>query len=134
MNLEEFIAVSKLPGVYKIVSNRSNGLFIEDLDTGKKKFASMRKHMFTPLGTVSIYTEEESTELSVIFKTMLDNLPGMDPKEALKSNDTMFAYFEQILPNYDRDRVFVGDIKKVLKWFVFLYERNLLVESSEEEE
>ncbi len=134
MNLEDFIAVSKLPGVYKIVSNRSNGLFIEDLDTGKKKFASMRKHMFTPLGTVSIYTEEESTELSIIFKTMLDKLPTLNPKEALGSNDTMFAYFEQILPNYDRDRVYVGDIKKVLKWFVFLYERNLLVESSEEEE
>ena len=134
MNIDDFVAVSKLPGVYKLVSNRSNGIFIEDLDTGKKKFASMRKHMFTPLGTVSIYTQEDSVELFKIFDTMLNKLAELDPKKALDSNQAMFDYFEKILPEYDRDRVYVGDIKKVIKWFNFLQDRNLLSTDSDEEE
>ena len=134
MNIDDYIAVSKLPGVYKLISNRDNGIFIEDLDTGKKKFASMRKHMFTPLGTVSIYTEEDSVELSKIFDTMLAKSGELDPKQAMESNQSMFAYFEQILPEYDRDRVYVGDIKKVIKWFNHLNDRNLLTTGSDEEE
>ena len=134
MNLEEFIAVSKLPGVYKIVSNRDNGLFIEDMDTGKKKFASMRKHMFTPLASVSIYTDDDSTELSTIFQTMMEKSGELDPKEALSSNQALFDYFEKILPNYDRDKVFIGDIKKVIKWYNFLNERKMLTTATDEEE
>lgn len=134
MNIDDYVAVSKLPGVYRLVSNRNNGIFIEDLDSGKKKFASMRKHMFTPLGTVSIYTEDDSVELSKIFTTMLERSDELDPKAALESNASMFAYFEQILPEYDRERVYVGDVKKVIKWFVFLQDRNLLSLGSDEEE
>ena len=134
MDLEDFLAVSKLPGVYKLVGNRPNGLIIADLDTGKKKFVSARKHMFTPLATVSIYTQEDSQELSKIFDTMLQKAEELPPANALESNQSMFTYFEQILPDYDPDRVFIGDIKKVIKWFNFLYERNLLSLSQDEEE
>ena len=56
MNLENIVAVSGMPGLYRMAGSRSNGLIIEDFDTGKKRFASIRKHQFTPLESVSIYT------------------------------------------------------------------------------
>ncbi len=134
MNIEDYLAVSKLPGIFKMVSNRPNGLIIEELDTQKKKFVSARKHMFTPLASVSIYTVDDSVELGTIFQSMLDKMGELSPKEALSSNQTMFDYFEKILPTYDRERVYVGDIKKVIKWFNFLNERNLLTTTVDEEE
>jgi len=133
MNLEPYVAVSGLPGVYKLITSRSNGLVVENLDSGKVKFCSMRKHQFTPLGTVAIYTLEDSTELKIIFQTMMTQLDTNPPKPTNAPTHEIFEYFEKILPEFDEDRVYISDIKKVIKWFNFLKERNLLVTSDEEE-
>ena len=71
MNLKDLIAVSGISGIFKIAGNRNNGLIIEDLDTGKRKFAPSRKHQFTPLESIAIYTEDDSTELAKVFQNML---------------------------------------------------------------
>jgi hypothetical protein len=68
MNLKDLIAVSGLPGLFKVAANRSNGLIIEEVDSGKKRFASVRKHQFTPLESIAIYTVEDSVELSKFLK------------------------------------------------------------------
>lgn len=134
MKLDEYIAVSGLPGVYKVGANRSNGLLLEDIDTGKTRFASVRKHQFTPLASVAIYTHMDSTPLTDIFKTMKSQMDE-NPPIAINADPTdIFAYFEKILPDFDRDKVYISDIKKVIKWFLFLNERNLLERISEEEE
>ncbi len=56
IKLDNLVAVSGLPGLFKTAANRPNGLLIENIDTGRTKFASIRKHQFTPLETVGIYT------------------------------------------------------------------------------
>ncbi|MEL6864255.1 MAG: DUF5606 domain-containing protein [Bacteroidota bacterium] len=132
MKLDDFVAVSGMSGIYRMVANRSNGLIVEDLDNGKKKFASTRKHQFTPLVSIGIYTDTDTTELKLIFQTMLDQLESNPPVSVKAPADEINIYFAKILPEYDRDRVYISDIKKVIKWFNFLHERNLLV--SEEEE
>jgi hypothetical protein len=134
MNLDEFIAVSGLPGVYKVGASRSNGLLLEDIDTGKTRFASVRKHQFTPLASVAIYTLMDSTPLSDIFETMKAQMAENPPVSTSADAAEIFAYFEKILPDFDRDKVYISDIKKVIKWFVFLEERSLLVTPSDEEE
>ncbi len=97
----------------------------------------MRKHQFTPLGTVAIYTWNDAVEISKVFETMHEkaagNLPIISPNAPAPE---LFAYFETILPEFDKDRVFVSDIKKVIKWYIYLNERSLLDfnASSEEEE
>jgi hypothetical protein len=133
MNLDPYVAVSGKPGVFKLVTNRSNGLVLEDLDDQKVKFFPTRKHQFTPLGTVAIYTLEDSTEMKVIFQTMLDQYATNPPVAVSSANHELFEYFEKILPDYDEDRVYISDIKKVIKWFNFLRERDLLTASDEEE-
>ena len=133
MNLEPYIAVSGLPGIYKMMTNRSNGLVVGELDSDKTRFCSMRTHQFTPLGTVAIYTLEDTVELKVVFQTMLDRLNDIPPPTSKSSKEAYFEYFDQILPDYDEDKVYLSDIKKVVKWFNFLNDRNLLVSSDEEE-
>jgi hypothetical protein len=136
MNLEKIMAVSGLPGLYKLVTSRSNGILVEEFDTDKTRFLSMRKHQFTPLQTVAIYTDEDATELTEVFKTMIAKSDKLPVPSASENSNVLFEYFAQILPEYDRDRVMISDIKKVLKWYSFLLERDLLKEteaSSEEE-
>jgi len=133
MNLEPYVSVSGLAGVFKLVNSRQNGLVVEDLDTGKVRFCPMRKHQFTPLGTVAIYTLEDTEELKVIFKTMQDQMASNPPVKTNAPDHEVFEYFEKILPNWDEDRVYSSDVKKIIKWFNFLNERNLLTASDEEE-
>lgn len=135
MNLEKLVAVSGRPGIYKMAANRPNGLIIEDLDTGKKFFAPSRRHQFTPLESISIYTEtEEATvELKAVFISMLTQLESNPPVATKASSTDIKNYFEIILPEYDRDKVLVSDIKKLIKWFNYLNERTLLALPTEEE-
>lgn len=134
MNLSKLVAVSGLPGVFRMVSNRSNGLIVENLDTGKKRFVASRKHQFTPLETISIYTEDDDTaELKDVFATIKENMEATPLITSGASSEEARVYFKKILPNYDRDRVYVSDIKKIAKWFTYLNDRNML-EATEEAE
>jgi len=133
MNLEEFVAVSGLPGIYRLAANRSNGLIVEDLNSGKRRFASARKHQFTPLASVGIYTLTDTEELNIIFTTMLNQMKDNPPVAVSAPVSEIMTYFEKILPTFDRDRVYLSDIKKVIKWFTFLNERNLLKIEDEKE-
>jgi hypothetical protein len=134
MNLDKYIAVSGLPGLYELVNSRTNGLLVSDIDNKKTRFISMRKHQFTPLATVAIYTYEDATELKVIFKSMLEQFETNPPVNIKESSEAIREYFGSILPDFDEDRVQVSDIKKVIKWFNFLNERNLITLQDEEEE
>lgn len=136
MNIEEFVAVTGMAGLYKMVVNRNNGLIIEDLDNGKKRFASSRKHQFTPLASIGIYTLTDTTELKEVFRRMLETLEANPPVGVKSSPEEISTYFKTILPDYDEDRVYLSDIKRVIKWFNFLNDRQLLSleeEATEEE-
>lgn len=137
MQLDKFVVVTGMPGIYKMAANRSNGLIVQDLDSGKKKFVSARQHQFTPLESVAIFTMEDSTELKVVFQKMLDTLSSNPPVSPKASAKELLSYFAAILPDFDPDRVHASDVKKVIKWFNFLHERGLLkaaAPSSDEEE
>jgi len=135
MNLEPYISVSGEGGLFKLVASRSNGLVLENLDKpGKARFYSTRKHQFTPLGTVAIYTLEDSTPLKDIFKTMQTNIEKTPPVSIKSEKHVIEEYFESILPSYDEDRVSTKDMKKVIKWFVKLNDLGLLVDTPDSEE
>lgn len=132
MNLTNVLAISGLPGLYELVSNRSNGLQVIPIGGGKSKFCSSRSHQFTPLETVAIYTMADTVELKSIFRTIGEKaveLPIPSPKS---SSAELNAYFAEILPDYDRDRVYPNDIKKVIKWYNSLNENGYLDGDEEE--
>lgn len=136
MSFDKFVAVSGKPGLFRMAANRKDGLIIEDIDTGKKSFASSRIHQFTPLEYISIYTEDDDTvALKDVFIKMQEQLESNPPPKASKaSKKELQAFFIQIVPDYDEDRVHDNDIKKVIKWFNYLNERSLLVFDKEEGE
>lgn len=130
MDMEKLVAVSSVSSVMKLVSTNKNGLFLEDFDSKKIRFYTSRKYNFTPLESISIYVEsdEETVPLGDVLgkmKTQINDNPLVD---ANASSDELKAYFEKILPNYNKEQVYVSDIKKIIKWFNFLNERDLLVE------
>ncbi len=124
MNIKNLVVVTSFPGVQKIVANRNNGMLVEDMDTGKVRFAPMRKHQFSPLETISIFTDDDdSVELKVVFQKMLDQIESNPPVDVNSPSPALRAYFTAILPNHDPEQVHISDIKKAIKWFNFLHER-----------
>jgi hypothetical protein len=136
MNLEKLVAISGRSGIYKMAANRQNGLIVQDLDNGKRFFAPSRKHQFTPLESISIYTNdhESTAELKHVFDSMLAQIDRNPPVSSKSNSKEIKNYFEQILPDFDQDKVLVSDIKKLIKWFNFLNERQLLEPLSEAQE
>lgn len=134
MKIQELIAVSGLPGLYKMAASRANGLIVEDLDTGKRKFVSMRKHQFSPLETIAVFTMTDSVALTEVLQkihALRDETPPVSHKS---SNDELRNYFREVLPEHDEYRVFPKDIKKIIKWYNFLNDRNLFDQFTDEEE
>ncbi|MBK6362075.1 MAG: DUF5606 domain-containing protein [Saprospiraceae bacterium] len=132
MTIDKMVAVSGLAGLFKLVSTKSNGLLVADPDTGKTRFCSVRQHQFTPMQTVAIYTDTDTIDIKSVFKTMSSLSESHPVPNPNAPQQELRKYFEIIIPDYDRDRVYHSDMKKVLKWFIFLNDRGLIKELFEE--
>ena len=132
MRIKDIIAVSGVPGLSKLVTSRDNGLLLQDLDSGRTKFYATRKHQFTPLETVAIYTNVDTIELKEVIKTMIEKQVENPIVAHNATSPEIISYFEKVVPDYDRDRVYLSDMKKVLKWYKKLEEKGLLIGDEEE--
>ena len=132
MNLSNVLAVSGLPGLYELAANRPNGLLLIPIGGGKSKFCSSRKHQFTPLETVAIYTWSDTVELKNVFNSMTVKIQEVPLPDLKGGRDVLNSYFEQILPEFDRERVYPNDIKKVIKWYVALEAQGYFSATDEE--
>lgn len=126
MNIDDYIAVSGKPGLYRLTANRTNGLILEDIDSGKSRFFSAMRNQFTPLNSISIYTTRDTMSLENVLRNMLQQYEDNPPVNPNSSSEELEDYFMDILPDYDTDKVFTGDIKKIIKWFNYLNDRDLL--------
>lgn len=131
VNVKEFVSISGMSGLYKMVAGRKDGLIIEDFDTKKRQFVASRAAAYTALEVISIYTDDNgSTPLSNVLTTLKAKAEaGEMPPSEKSDNATLREFMANTLPNYDRDRVHTSDMKKLIKWFNFLYSRNLLQET-----
>lgn len=132
--LKDLLAISGLPGLYQMIANRPNGLMVVNVEGGKRKFVTSRKHQFTPLESISIYTVKDSESLETIFTTMHEKLASLPLPESKASSAEAEAYFKEILPDYDPYRVHTKDIKKVVKWFKALNDAGLVIVDNKSEE
>lgn len=120
MKLDNIIAVSGLPGLHKLMATRPNGLLIESFENGKRQFVSVRKHQFTPLVSIGIYTYTDVAALDEVL-TKVDTSQTENPLPALnESAENLRTWFKTIVPDHDEDRVHLNDIRKVIKWYQFL--------------
>jgi hypothetical protein len=134
MEYSRIVAVTGLPGLYEILSSKSDGAIVRSLEDGSTKFISSRVHNLSHLESIEIYTTGDNVSLSDIFNAMKnssDALPDTKDNKALKS------YFEKTYPDIDFDRVYTSDMKKMVNWYNVLEKHNIdftQKEESEEEE
>ena len=135
MNLEKIVAISGKPGLYEIISRTKGGIIVQSL-VDKKKLPINAMHNVSVLNDIAIYTHDDEIPLRNIFKTIAKkNNEVISHKE---SNDKLISFFNEILPNYDEDRVYPSNIKKIVQWYNILaaakFDFSLIKEDSEEEE
>ena len=121
--LKRILAISGRPGLYRLVSSGKNMLIVEDLTSGKR-FPAYAHEKIVSLGDISIYNSEEDIPLQKVFDKISQHFEGkpVDIK-ALGSDDKVRELFGEILPDFDRERVYTTDIRKVFAWY------NLLIAS-----
>jgi len=131
MNLEKIMAVSGHGTLFKMISARGNGLILEDLSNRKQNFYSSRIHQFSPLDSIGIYTLNDNIPLKEVYEKFLscETVPQVNDEPAVIKD-----FFEKTLPEYDRYRVHIKDMKKCLKWFYQLKEMGLLASENKEKE
>lgn len=134
MELKEIVSIAGIGGLKKIVKQRPDGLIVADFDGSNKKFMSNRTYMFTPLENIAIYTDDDSEPLANVLWSMKQISSEHPPISPKSSADDLKAYMAQVLPNFDRDQVFISDIKKLIKWFHILEAEDLIKEPKQAEE
>lgn len=131
MKLKDIVSVTGQAGLRRIVKQRPDGLILSELDGSDKKFMSNRIHMFTPLENISIYTDTDSAPLGEVLWNM-KQIEAETPPVSPKANaDELKEYMGGVLPEYDRDQVFVSDIKKLIKWYHLLDEHGLIADPAD---
>jgi hypothetical protein len=134
MEYNKIIAVTGLPGLYELLSSKSDGAIVRSLDDKSTRFVSSRIHNFSHLESIEIYTVRENVNLVDVLKAMEDSAEKL-PDE--KDNAALKAYFTEVYPDIDFGRVYTSDLKKMVKWFSVLKANNIeikLSEPAEEEE
>jgi hypothetical protein len=119
MEFKDILAISGMPGLYKYVAQSTRGIIVESLEDGRRTNASATSRV-SALSDISMFTEGEDIALAEVFTRMYAHTEGKRGLSHKESADKMKAYFAEVLPEYDRERVHVSDIKKALAWFNIL--------------
>jgi len=130
MQYREIVAVTGLGGLYQLLGTKSDGAIVRALAENTTKFISSRQHNVTPLESIEIYTNGDNVRLHEVFEKMKDS--EQPRPEAKAKPEDIRAYFREVYPDMDEDRVYISDMKKMLKWFEVLKSADLLDFSSVE--
>ena len=127
MEYREIVAVTGLGGLYQLLTTKSDGAIVRNVADKTTKFISARQHNVTPLESIEVYTTGDNVRLHHVFRKMQENEATITPVDA-RSNDANIikAYFTGIFPEFDHERVYVSDMKKMLKWYEVLKANDLL--------
>jgi hypothetical protein len=128
MEYSKIIAITGLPGLFELISSKSDGGIVRSLDDKSTKFVSSRVHQFSHLESIEVYTTRHNVNLVDVLKAMEssnEKLPDDKDSAALKS------YFEKVYPELDFDRVYASDLKKMVKWYSVLSKNQVEIKLSE---
>ena len=125
--LETILAISGKPGLYKLVSRGNRSLIVETIDAQKKRFPAFAADKVISLADIAMYTDEKEVPLRIVLNSIKSKESGktasVDYRKA--SKDELYAYLGEVLPTFDRDRVYPTDIKKLIQWYNILIENGL---------
>ena len=131
MSLEKILSISGKPGLYELKTQTRSGFLAESLIDGKKISVSGR-HNVSLLSEIAIYTLTEEVPLREVFSKISEKENGGPAINHKASKDELEEYFFEVLPDYDEDRVYASDIKKVVQWYNLLQKHGITQFTSED--
>lgn len=129
MFIEGILSISGQPGLFKQITQGKNSIIVESLLTGKRMPAFITSRI-SALQDVAIYTADEEEQLIEVFISLFEYSEGKTILSSKSSKEEMIEVFVAVLPNYDDERVYISDIKKVIAWYNLLIEKLIITEES----
>lgn len=133
IQLKDIMSISGKGGLFKFIAQARNGIVVESLDD-KKRHVAPATARISSLEDIAIFTMEEEVALADIFYKIFEQTEGKETLSHKVSAGELKSYFEELVPEYDEERVYVSDIKKVLQWYNQLQQHDLLEVIEKEEE
>jgi hypothetical protein len=130
MEYNRIVAVTGMPGLFEVVSSKTDGAIVRSLEDQSTKFVSSRVHNLSHLESIEVYTVRDNVQLHDVFAAMKNSkaeLPDVKDNQALK------AYFQKVYPDLDFERVYASDMKKMVKWYEVIQTNNIDFTPKEEE-
>ncbi len=126
MNLDKILSIAGKPGLFQMLTQTRGGFVAVSLLDGKKVTVNLKSNV-SVLSEIAIYTLEEEMPLVSVLEKIYNKESGGKTSVAHKADKLdLEAYFFEVLPNYDEDRVYASDIKKVIQWYNILHDNKLL--------
>ncbi len=138
MELKDLVSISGKPGLYRIIKPARSSIIVESFDQHKKKSIVNASQRVSVLDEISIYTHTEagSTPLASVLQAIYQEYGDDEILEKDATNSEYHSFFKTVLPDYDQDRVYPSDIKKIVRWYHLLLSQapHLVKPASDEEE
>ncbi len=134
MKLRDILAISGEPGLYNYIASSRNGVIAESLVDGKRKNFSGTHSRVSSLAEISIFTEDEDVALADVLTSLFEHTKGEQTLSHKASEAELRSLFDEVLPNYDRERFHLSDMRKLVQWFNLLVKAGMTDFSIEEPE
>lgn len=133
MDLSKILSISGKSGLFQIVSQLKNAVLVESL-LDKKRFPAFAHEKISSLEEIAVFTATEDKPLKDILKAIFEKLEGKPAPDPKSDNKVLQAFFLEVVPDYDAERVYISDIRKIISWYNLLLEHQLLDFTEKEEE
>lgn len=123
MELKDIVAINGKPGLYEIKAQSKGGIIVESL-IDSKKIPITVTHNISALNEIAIYTYEEEIPLRIVLKSIGEKENGKEALSHKESSKALTSFFREVLPNFDEERVYTSNIKKIVQWYNLLASKN----------
>jgi hypothetical protein len=131
MVLKDILAISGESGLFKFIAQGKNAIIVEHIETGKRSSAFSSAKV-SSLEDISVFTETEDLPLGKVFDKIYEKESGGPAIDSKAGTEKLKKYFEEIIPDYSREKVYASDIKKIFLWYNLLQKKELFVKEEPE--
>jgi hypothetical protein len=131
MVLKDIMAISGQPGLFKFIAQGKNAIIVEHLES-KRRGSAFNSARVSSLEEITVFTEKEDMSLGKIFDLIFEKENGGPALDYKSDPDKLKAYFAIVVPDYNKDKVYNSDMRKILQWYNILQKLNLLVKEEPE--
>ena len=131
MVLKDILAISGESGLFKFIAQGKNAIIVEHIETGKRSSAFSSAKV-SSLEEISVFTENEDLQLGKVFDKIFEKESGGPAIDSKAESEKLKKYFEELIPDYSREKVYTSDIKKIILWYNLLQKKGMLVKEEPE--